>query len=101
MVSTIPKSSLQKIILQHALRIPDHENLSLFCLSHTADIVVTVGSTNFGLLPIFISLNTFGERTLPLPSAPFPSLIFHVALLLPVLRNGPSDISFLLLVFER
>lgn len=74
---------------------------SLFCLSHTDDTTVTVESTNFGLLPIFLSLKTFGKRTLPLPSAPFPSLIFHVAQLLPVLQNGLSDISFLLLVFER
>lgn len=74
---------------------------SLFCLSYLDDTITAVESIDFGLLPVFISLKTFGKRTLPLPSAPFPSLIFHVAQLLPVLQNGLSDISFLLLVSER
>lgn len=104
MVSPDPKSTYKRTLYRTHKGSPTikvHKSGTLFYCSHAAETIVTGESTDFGLLPIFISIKTFGRRTLPLPSAPSPSLIFHAAQLLPVLQSGPSDISFLLLVFER
>jgi len=84
-----------------------HKSENLFCLSHTTNSIVMVESTScyysifLLLITDFYKFKDFGEGILPVPSAPSPSLIFHVALLLPVWQNVLSDISFLLLVSER